>query len=93
MTKNKPVVMQLWLESEAGWGQRPDGCSLHLTTTHLEKFNKAYWAKMPAATPSEYSRPCSEPKTVLVDAKMLAIIKKNKGSFRTYENKKIWSDL
>lgn len=67
--KDKQVVLLMWEESERGWGVRPDGYSLHLTMEDVSKFIKAYWKTMPDNPPSEYSRPASEPKTVLVDAK------------------------
>jgi hypothetical protein len=38
------VVMQRWYESERGWGQRPDGCSLHLTEQDRAAYCKKYWA-------------------------------------------------
>lgn len=61
------VICQEWLETERGWGQRPDGASLHLTTKDKDDFIKDYWAKMPDYTPDEYSRPCGEAKIIEVD--------------------------
>ena len=43
-----------WEESEAGWGTRPDGCSLHETSEHYRSYERAYWAKMPDVVPDEY---------------------------------------
>jgi hypothetical protein len=51
--ENRVVIVQDWLESEAGGGQRPDGCSIHLS----EEDCKAYIA----ASPREYSRECGDP--------------------------------
>lgn len=54
------VVCQKWLESERGWGTRPDGYSLHLTERHKDQFIKKYWDGMPDRAPDEYSRPDGE---------------------------------
>lgn len=63
--KQKPkrytVWRQNWLESEAGWGIRPDGCSLHLTKRDLEAYLEKYWDRMPMTAPREYSRPSGDP--------------------------------
>lgn len=59
-----PQILVLeWLESEAGWGQRPDGCTIHLSEEDMKKFVKEYWAKMPdrsQGVPECYSRPCDD---------------------------------
>lgn len=65
--EQKLVICQRWVESEAGWGVRPDGFSLHVGREALEKFIKEYWRGMPAAPPSEYSRPEGAPYTTGVD--------------------------
>ena len=54
-------VVQKWQESEAGWGTRPDGWSLHKTEADRVAYIEAYWARMPAYTPNEYSAPCGSP--------------------------------
>ena len=43
----KPVIKQLWEESERGWGIRPDGYSLHLNNEDRKQFIKEYWALLP----------------------------------------------
>jgi hypothetical protein len=50
------VVCQMWLERERGWGQRPDGYSLHLSETDRKTYLKEYWDKMPKQVPDEYSK-------------------------------------
>jgi hypothetical protein len=60
------VLRQEWLESERGWGTRPDGYSLHLTEADRQAYIKAYRAKMPGAVPDEYARPASRPQLVEV---------------------------
>ena len=55
----KTVICQRWEESERGWGVRPDGYSLHLTSKDAETYVKKYWDSMPKGIPDEYSRPSS----------------------------------
>lgn len=51
------VVVQRWLESERGWGTRPDGVSIHLNDADRQEYINRYWGSMPDYTPDEYSRP------------------------------------
>ncbi len=67
--KMHKVICQKWEESEAGWGTRPDGYTLHLSDADCKKFIKAYWARMPKAVPDEYSRPDGTPYECEVDEK------------------------
>jgi len=71
------IVRQDWLESERGWGTRPDGCSLHETLEDCRQFVKEYWDKMPASVPDEYSRPLGEPYITKVNKKMYAEVKES----------------
>ncbi len=54
------VICQKWLESERGWGTRPDGYTLHLTEAHRKRFVEAFWKRQKEllgnSTPDEYSR-------------------------------------
>jgi hypothetical protein len=61
-----PVIVQDWIESESGWGQRDDGYSVHLNNKDREKFIEEYWAgekkRNPSGvTPSCYIRPGGNP--------------------------------
>jgi len=81
-TKAKPaktapvrtVIAQDWEESEAGWGVRPDGFTLHLTLDDHKAFVEAFWKRQRAAlgerTPPEYTRTSGEPKLVEVNEKI-----------------------
>jgi len=60
----KTAFCQQWEESEAGWGTRPDGYSLHASKEAAERFLKNYAAEQQAEyrksggrVPHEYSRP------------------------------------
>jgi hypothetical protein len=50
-----------WIESERGWGTRPDGYSLHVSEAEAKRYVDEYWDGMPDDPPDEYSRPDSEP--------------------------------
>lgn len=69
------ALCQKWEESEAGWGIRPDGYSLHLSYDGLGRFIKRYWHSMPNYVPSEYSRPSGEPYAVEVSDTIIAELK------------------
>lgn len=78
-----PVVLQEWLESEAGWGQRPDGYSVHLSVEDAKAYVDNYWAEEKkrnpsGATPSCYVRPCGNPFVKDVDRDVYQKLKKLK---------------
>jgi hypothetical protein len=56
-----PVVCQAWLESERGWGCRPDGYTVHLSMADHREWIKHQEANLPTQVPDEYSRPAGEP--------------------------------
>lgn len=79
------AVRQYWEESEAGWGQRPDGHSDHLTPEDCTKYIQQYWKDEeklnPKGTvPDVYSRPVGSPTVVMIskidEATLLALRKK-----------------
>ena len=51
------IVEIEWIESEAGWGQRPDGFTYHPTIESAQQYINDYWTKMPTEVPGCYSRP------------------------------------
>ena len=71
-----PIVWcQQFLESEAGWGTRPDGYLLAETEEKvraatkecMERQEEYFKSKGVKGTPAEYSRPCGEPYRCEVD--------------------------
>ena len=64
------VVAQKWVESERGWGVRPDGYTLHITSADRDQYIRQYWNQMPDATPEIYSRPDGEPFIISVSETM-----------------------
>ena len=82
--KTYEVVCQLWVESEAGWGIRPDGYSLHLTCKDCVNYIEEYWQSLPKEVPREYSRPTSR-YLVTVNESIYLDIKKSKNGIRKYD--------
>lgn len=87
-TKAKPartvpvrtVLAQDWEESERGWGTRPDGFTLHLTSEAHQAYVKDYYLRNNnrAVTPDEYTRVCGDPKMVQVSEKIYKKLVKHK---------------
>ena len=71
-TQQHCVVCQKWMESERGWGIRPDGYTLHLTMDDCRRFREEYWTTQHArdggSVPDEYSFEAGEPFMVQVDS-------------------------
>ena len=84
MTQRYTVVRQDWIESERGWGIRPDGYSLHRTEDDRKRFVSAYWSTMPKEVPDEYSRPDGPPERVDVDKATYDLVIKSGHGIRKY---------
>lgn len=89
---SKPVVCQTWCESERGWGQRPDGYSLHLTNADRVQFIKEYSDSLPprgphGEVPSIYSFAEMNHYITDVDEATYKKLKKSKNGLRFYETK------
>ena len=78
------VIVQKWEESEGGWGNRPDGFSLHLTEANRESFIKDYWERMPKDVPKEYSRPSGTSYKAIVNEKTFVKVKNSTNGIRDY---------
>lgn len=78
------VVRQEWLESERGWGIRPDGYSLHVSEADRVAFIREYWDRMPDHVPDEYSRPCGNPELVDIDEALYDELKTSRNGIRRY---------
>ncbi len=81
MTK---LLRQYWLETERGWGTRPDGYSVHKTPEDLKEFVKQYWDSMPNYVPDEYSRPTGDPEFVEVTQELLDRVEASEYGVRIY---------
>jgi hypothetical protein len=85
------VVCQHWIESERGWGQRPDGVSLHLTLDDVKDYVKAYWETMPNTVPYEYSKPVGKPTLVRVNDSVYEAVKSGKNGRRYWQHE--WREM
>ena len=47
------IVLQLWEESERGWGIRPDGCSIHLDDKERSTFIDNEYSNRSESVPDE----------------------------------------
>ena len=66
--KVQSVLRQDWMESERGWGTRPDGCSLHIDYKSHTRFLEIHWGnRQQAYVPDEYSLPDGQPYWVNVN--------------------------
>ena len=71
------LVLQNWLESERGWGIRPDVISVHLSEEDRIKYIKTYWDRMPDKVPDEYSRPVGDAKMIRATETLYELLLKN----------------
>lgn len=71
-----------WTESERGWGQRPDGHSLHLSPADYAAYYEEYRKKLPAEAPNEYSYPEPGILAVEVPDELYDKLRQGKGSLR-----------
>ena len=74
------VFCQTWTEYESGWGQRPDGYTLHLSKedgkTFADDYEKKYNNK--PVVPREYSKPDRNYYLTEIDEDVLDKLKKSK---------------
>lgn len=76
MTKY-PVLRQAWREYERGWGNRPDGFTLHANRADRDAYMREYRARnhTKEEAPDEYSTMDGEPVIIDVDQELYDIIK------------------
>jgi hypothetical protein len=79
------LICQKWVESERGWGTRPDGYSLHVTDEDRRSFVKEYWKEMPDVVPDEYSRPDGTPYLIEVNEETYKLVKRTKNGERFFD--------
>ena len=72
------VNLQLWEESERGWGVRPDGCSLHIDLIERDKYIKSIYDERGDEVPYEYDRIVGGAISVFIDDDLFKSIKEKK---------------
>ena len=50
------VVLQLWEESERGFGTRPDGCSIHIDSDNRNNYIKSIYDSRGDKVPNTYDK-------------------------------------
>lgn len=93
--KKFPVVVQKWEETEAGWGTRPDGYSLHLTeedrAAYVKEANERQHAFFKSQglkdgqVPHEYDRVDGDPYLADVDEATYLEVQGTKNGLRKFD--------
>lgn len=79
------VILQLWEESERGWGTRPDGCSIHIDLKNQKEYIKKFYEDRSGDVPDVYERVVGDPIEAFIDDKLYVIIERDK-TVRLFEN-------
>jgi hypothetical protein len=80
-------ILQIWEESERGWGTRPAGCSVHLDENEHKSYLELIYSKRDDIVPNEYDRVVGGPIVCFVSDFFYEEIKLNK-TIRLMENEK-----
>ena len=72
------IVLQLWEESERGWGIRPDGCSIHLDDKERLLFIDNEYSNRSESIPDEYERIVGGPLDAYVTDSIFGILTESK---------------
>ena len=80
------AYLDTWTESERGWGQRPDGCTIHLSEEDYKTYVADYWSTMPDTVQDEYSRPDGGLREVTISDELLEQLKKSKNGIRLWQS-------
>lgn len=57
VTPKCEVIVLEWEQSEAGWGLRPDGFSIHRSPANCKVYVEDFWRSLPDVRPLKHSRP------------------------------------
>lgn len=82
----KQAYLETWTESEAGWGTRPDGVTLHLTKEDYQKYVDDYWKREKeynpsGVTPHEYTRQDNNLKMIMISEELYEKLIQDKDKF------------
>lgn len=74
------VVLQIWEESERGFGTRPDGCSVHIDSKERERYINSIYErrKSNSSIPNEYDRIVGEGIDVFIEDALFGLLQKEK---------------
>lgn len=80
------AIIETWTESEAGWGTRPDGISIHKSKESYELYVENFWKDQPRETPNEYSRPDSRQRVATISDDLLKKLEESENGFRVWQH-------
>lgn len=74
------VILQIWEESERGWGTRPDGCSMHIDLKERENYIQSIYdnRKSDTSIPNEYERIVGEGVEAFIEDVLFELVQKDK---------------
>lgn len=74
------VILQIWEESERGWGTRPDGCSMHIDLKERDKYIQTIYdsRKSDESIPHEYDRIVGEGVEAFIEDALFTLVEKDK---------------
>jgi hypothetical protein len=74
------VILQIWEESERGWGTRPDGCSMHIDLKERENYIQTIYdsRKSETSIPDEYERIVGEGVEAFIEDELYNLVQKDK---------------
>ena len=78
------VILQLWEESERGYGSRPDGCSIHIDEKIQKEYTDISYKNRGDDVPDVYERLVGDPFFAFIEDGLFEILKRD-GSIRLFE--------
>lgn len=74
------VILQIWEESERGFGTRPDGCSVHIDSKEREKYIRSIYESRNSdeSIPNEYDRIVGEGIEAFIEDGLFDLVQKEK---------------
>ncbi len=90
------IIYVCWEEVERNWGERPDGCSLHMNVADAKVFETNFYESLPekhkyygnttGKLPEEYDRPAGKPVKVYVTEDLYCKINASENGIRLWKN-------
>ena len=72
------VILQIWEESERGFGVRPDGCSLHINSEERNIYIKSIYDNRDSEVPTEYDRIVGDEFLAFIGDDLFEIVNRDK---------------
>jgi hypothetical protein len=74
------VILQIWEESERGWGTRPDGFSMHIDQKERDRYIQAIYdgRKSDTTIPNEYERIVGAGVDAFIEDSLFLLVQKDR---------------